>query len=111
MRLTKFGKTLLQIATVVFFINAATAYGSCCLVMPASHDSVVSEMPCHQAEDDHDGTSSPDDCCLLCVSMTGHTYTARYFNPHEPILDIPATTSFVVATADPPYRPPISHLS
>ncbi len=109
-RRNKIGKALLRIAAIVFFLNAAASYGPCCIEMPDSED-VVTNMPCHQTDHDLDKTSSPDDCCLLCVPMMGPTVTLCKQASTVQAINVQAITLFPTNGVDPPFRPPISLLS
>lgn len=105
---SRVGKTLLQLAAVLFFLNTATAYGACCLVSPEPESQV--EMPCHQPEEGA-GEELSGDCCLLCIPMIQAdigTQEVIIVHPADLIASItPPATSGV----DPPFRPPIQLLS
>ena len=103
-------KPVLQILLVVFVVNTAAAYGACCIGIPASDDAMVMKMPCHQSDDDLDRTS-PDDCCLLCLPMMGDSDSVRHSVSPGQSVYVRAITPFLASGVDPPFRPPISHLS
>ncbi len=93
----KIGLAVLQIATIVFFLNATFAYGACCLPTPTSNDVASEKMPCHHEDEMTEKTVHADDCCLMCVSMTGPTDTARYFAPTTHLLNMQSVTPFLAS--------------
>ncbi len=102
-------RVILQAALVAFLLNATLAYGDCCLSFDQSQ-AEASAPPCHHAE-----TNKPvqidGDCCLSCAPMMGastevtsHVITSRTASPEIEVL-------LASGGMDPPYRPPIAHLS
>ncbi len=109
----KIGKALLQIATLAFFLNAASAFGSCCFAMAASDvvDAAGMEMPCHQTSDNGEDDSNSDDCCFTCMSMMA-SIDAKISNvPAATTPYIKAMPALISSSIDPLFRPPITPLS
>lgn len=100
---------LLQFAACIFFLNAATAYGTCCFKMPMSDTSPVTEMPCQQ-NDDNAGTSNADNC-ILCVSLLV-SFCEKADHPiDEAAIVVTTTPALITNSISPPFRPPIIFLS
>lgn len=102
------GKTLLQFAAVLFFLNAATAYGACCSV-PTETETQI-EMPCHQTEDGA-GEEMSGECCLMCVPMLQTDSGSEVTVVVHPANLTASNTPQVTSGVDPPFRPPIQFLS
>ena len=110
---TRIGKALLQIATLVFFLNAASAFGSCCFAMAASDfmGAAGMEMPCHQTSDKSGDDSNSDDCCFTCMSMMA-SIDAKISNVSAAAAPyVKAMPALITSSIDPPFRPPITLLS
>ena len=110
---TKIGKALLQIAALVFFLNATSAFGSCCFAMAASDvmDAAGMEMPCHQTSDKGGDDSNTDDCCFTCMPMMA-SIDAKISNvPAATTPYIKAMPALITSSIDPLFRPPITPLS
>ena len=108
----KIGQAMLQIAAIVFFLNATMAYGACCPPMAVPDDDAVMQgMPCHHDDEVGESDSSSPECCLMCVPfMAAPTLDGVAILPSEGYI----LTSLAIVTPrgfDPPFRPPIIHLS
>lgn len=117
------GKLLLQTAGLVFLLNTVTASGACCFAPPESDRAVVSvaaaKAPCHQraasvaaaTEQDHGSASThTDGCCVSCLSFVASLDAVSLRTDAEPLAPV-AVTGLVATGIDPPFRPPITHLS
>ncbi len=105
---SRIGKALLHLAAVLFVLNTATAYGSCCF-MPADAESET-QMPCHTSNGEAVEVPA-DDCCPMCVPIPqplARPYSILDGHQAKPVADIAPPTS---SGFDPPYRPPIQLLS
>jgi hypothetical protein len=107
-RQSKIATALFQIAVVAFFFATTSAYGACCF--DSGEEAPVSVAPCHTADED-DSSESHGECCFMCAPMVtpdqalkNDLVTPAGMNPrgHE---------SLAWNGIDPPFRPPIHHLS
>lgn len=104
---TQYSVALLKILVIVFAMNATLSYGACCIEMDLASNE--EKMPCHSA--DNDEREDKSKCCSVCVVMV---------LPLEQVKPIVESLSskvsaeqvlFISNNVDPPFRPPINHLS
>lgn len=105
---SRFGKTLLHLATVLFVLNTASAYGACCF-MPADTE-VETKMPCHTGGGGAAEVPA-DDCCATCVPVPQLDNDANPFVVDTQTKLIASSVLIATTGFDPPYRPPIHHFS
>jgi hypothetical protein len=101
---------LLQIASLVFFLNTTMAYGGCCFVTPTTDGAPEMEMPCHQV-DDSGGETSDSGNCLLCVPMLVSFNEKANSAIVDAIVVTTMTPALITNSIRPLFRPPITLLS
>lgn len=107
-----FSTSIVRIALVLFFLNATSAFGACCL-LPTESDAVA-QTPCHQVDNSANKAAAAEpsgDCCLVCLPMLQGANNSKLdaaVHNADVALDHHTAAS---AGVDPPFRPPIENLS
>ena len=106
MRRTPWYQFFLSLILIVFTLNVTVAYGSCCLDTTQEQSEVA--MPCHDTE----RVMSVDDekCCAACFNLQPSNQLG-FTSPNLDVTYSAPPSFYHIHTVDPPYKPPIAHLS
>ncbi len=107
-RQSKFATALFQIAVLAFFLSTTAAYGACCFDL--GDDAAVSIAPCHTAEDDQ-SSETHGECCMMCAPMDTPDQMLKNDLVTSAAISPRGQESLAWNGIDPPFRPPIHHLS
>ncbi|MGK0261040.1 MAG: hypothetical protein ACI96M_004496 [Candidatus Azotimanducaceae bacterium] len=93
-------------------VNMVMAYGACCVVpdSPEVDNGQATVAPCHQVEDT-DPPQSGEHCCLTYVSIISIEVPLQMVSLTTAKVASVGSESSLSSGIDPPFRPPINHLS
>ncbi len=106
MKPTAWQPIFLKLILIVFTLNVTVAYGACCL--DTSQEQSEAAMPCHDTE--AKVSVEDENCCAACFNLPPSS-GLHLISEHTHHDSSAPQTFYHINTLDPPFRPPIQHLS